>query len=409
MYFYLSEQVQRLFIQELRAFWQFHPEYKDHLVDNIQGKYSFKERPQMGIVLKNSSTNHVSLAADNYQGVVEGYAYLAAVEGKPSVSLEWVRDDQKAIQLNDGFFPTPPGVYFIDFCTAEGTPTTSEFFIDPLLEVEAETLLKVNDLQYQLLQGKFVAGTLRLFQMRGNRLLEEGTDYTADPATGMVELTSALPEKDYLSADYRYPGESTGPWSVQKERGYVEPLPGVVLGFGRRIFPGDRAAVVVQRTRDLAALEYGGQWEMTLDADIIARDIHAQHDIMDFTMMYLWTIARPRLSSMGIQINQISSGGDSEETYDENADDYFYTGSLSIQIQTDWSVQVPLGITLRRIDPTSQSGFGNASPLTTDPIRDDEFGLVDDLGRVYDPFYIRKKMRGNGDGGGTFGTGGMIR
>lgn len=189
----------------------------------------------------------------------------------------------------------------------------------------------------------------------------------------------------------------------------MEPLPGVVLGFGRRIFPGDRAAVVVQRTRDLAALEYGGQWEMTLDADIIARDIHAQHDIMDFTMMYLWTIARPRLSSMGIQINQISSGGDSEETYDENADDYFYTGSLSIQIQTDWSVQVPLGITLRRIDPTSQSGFGNASPLTTDPIRDDEFGLVDDLGRVYDPFYIRKKMRGNGDGGGTFGTGGMIR
>ncbi len=51
MYNFLTEATKRRFILELRRFWQYHPKYRD-IVDHIQNKYSFRERPQYGIILK---------------------------------------------------------------------------------------------------------------------------------------------------------------------------------------------------------------------------------------------------------------------------------------------------------------------------------------------------------------------
>lgn len=416
----MTERIQRLFIGELRKFWQYHPEYSE-IVEHIQGKYSFRERPQFGLIIKNSSGNHVSLASDNYQGIVQSYVSLAHVEGYPGLSVEWIRENALAIQANNGLFPLNPGIYFLDFCTADGVPTDQEFYIDPILDVAAETLLKVNDTQYQLLQGKYLQGSLRLFRMPGNIPLIEGTDFTGDPDTGSIILQEELPyPEDFLSADYRYPGETTGPWLVEKDRALVDPLPGVVLSFGRRVSKGDRLAVIVTRNRQLAALEYGGRWEFTMDIDVIARDVHAQREILDLSMMYLWAIARPRLSSMGIEIATISTGGESEEPYDDNGDDYFYTGSVSIQIQTDWSTHIPLGIILRRVDPVQTYHTGNSTAVFNTPEYKSYSGLSDEqlnqtnlqfqlLSNMnlapYDPFYTGKFALRFG----VYGTGEMLR
>ena len=101
MYYYLTQQIQRKFVEELRRYWAYHPKYKD-IVEHIQGKYSFRERPQFGIVLKNSAGNQAQLAADNFQGHVHSYVYKAFVNDFPNVSIEWVREDAIAIQNNNG-------------------------------------------------------------------------------------------------------------------------------------------------------------------------------------------------------------------------------------------------------------------------------------------------------------------
>lgn len=419
MYYFLTQQIQRKFVAELRKYWSYHPKYQD-IVEHIEGKYSFRERPQYGIVVKNASGNQVQLAADNFQGTLQSYVYLAHVEGKPNLSIEWVREDAIAIRNNNGLFPSEPGIYFLDFCDANGIPTDKSFFVDPLFDVIDETLLQINATQYQLQKGKFLAGSLRVYRMPGNIPLYEGVNYTADPATGEVDLIDELEEQEFLSGDYRCPGESTGPWKVQEEYALREPIPGVVLAFGRRVTAGDRLAVVVQEKRTIAALEYGGRWDLSLDFDVIARDPLAQREILDQTTLYLWATARPRLSSQGIEIVSVNMGGETEEVYDDQGDDYFYNASFSLQLQTDWLLHVPLGIVIRGVEPGGGEPIPQGAAPLTPPFVEQIAGLTDEqiaqiqtnftylaslgLRAPWDPWYTGKLGRP-----GIYGTGEMLR
>jgi len=397
MYYFLTEQVQRVFIEELRKYWSYHPKYSKDLVDNIQGKYSFSERPQFGIVLMNSSGNQVALAADNFQGTIESYLTLAHVENYPGLSIEWVRENAIDIQNNQGLFPSAPGIYFIELCDQYGNPTDKEFFIDPLLFVRDETVLQVTTTQFQLLNGKYLDKTLKLYQMPGNIELYEGINYTADPSTGVIDLIIPFTEpEDFLSADYNYPAATTGPWRIEENRALTQPLPGAVLAFGRRITPGDRLAIVVTEKRSISALEYGGRWDLSLDVNVIARDPLSQREILDQSMLYLWANARPRLSTQGIEISTVNAGGETEEQYDENADDFFYNASFSVQVQTDWAIRIPVSIVLSRVIPESPDLAIQVAGLTDEEIAQvkNNFVLLEKLGlRPTDPFLTGKEGR----------------
>jgi len=88
-------------------------------------------------------------------------------------------------------------------------------------------------------------------------------------------------------------------------------------------------------------------------------------------------------------------GGESEEAYDENADDYYYNASISVQVQADWSIHVPLDATVRRALPQT-----DAQILATAGMTDDELAalgnaatsirVLQDLGLrvVSDPFFV---------------------
>ena len=65
-------------------------------------------------------------------------------------------------------------------------------------------------------------------------------------------------------------------------------------------------------------------------------------EIADQTAMHLWANVRSRLIDQGIDIQDVSMGGESEEIRDETADDYFYNSSISMTIQADWEMHVPL-------------------------------------------------------------------
>lgn len=400
MYYFLTEATKRRFILELRRFWQYHPKYRD-LVEHIQGKYSFRERPSYGIILKTSSANHVQLSADNYLGVVQSYVMLARYKDKPGLSIEWVREDAVAIRDNEGVFPSPPGIYFIEITEAtESSPPYSvepsyEFMVDPLLEITNETATKVNDFTW-MVSNPYHAGSTRVFEMPGSIPLVRGVNYTESPTTGEIVLTIPLESGSYLSVDYRYPGASTGPWKIQENFAHKMAIPGCVLAFGRRVQKGDILAVVVNSRRQPAALEYGGKWDISLDFDIVARDPYAQQEITDATVMYLWGVARNRLSTEGIEITAVSMGGETEEIFDETADDYFYNASFSVQTQTDWSIHVPLSATIRRVVPLTQEQIAQVAGMTNDQLLEagavTNIQLLESLGlqSFDDPFFSGK-------------------
>lgn len=379
MFANLTEAMKRRLLLELRRFWSFDPKYRDTLVDNIQGKYAFSERPQVGIILKGSSANPMQLSADNFQGTVVSYCHLAKVYGKPGLSVEWVREDSRAIQKNGGVFPSPRGIYFLEVRLEDAgvvdptcpTPMNGEqlvFYVDPLLDVVDEQPARMSALVYELSAGQFYDGSLRLYLMPGNVPLTLGRDYTADPATGVITLARTLPSSDFLSADYRYAGESVGPFPVPQDGSNNTAIPGVVLAFGRRVEDGDIMLVVVGDVREPSAREYGGRWEMSFDLDIMARDTAAQQEITDRTLMFFHAVARNRLSEEGIEITQISMGGEAEEVYDETGDDYYFTASLSLTILTDWCLHVPLDHAFARIIPVALASEQALTGLTDDQI-----------------------------------------
>lgn len=375
----------------MRRFWQTHPRYPD-LVDNIQGKYSFKERPSFGIVVRTGSANRVDLSADNYIGLINSYVYHAKVQNFPGVAVEWVREDSVAIQNNNGKFPTSPGVYFIELTEDE------EFYIDPLYEVSGEQVTMPTSTQ-GVLAFPPLAGTLRLFEMPAGYMLYEGTNYNlvlgpGGTPTGEIELVQPITNGRWLVADYRYPGDSVGPYKLEPGRANNTAIPGCVIAFGRRNQKGDRLAIVVQDIRRPAYLEYGGKWELSVDLEVLARDVFAQQEIADNTAIYLWGILRPYLSTEGLEMTDLTMGGETEEPYDDNGDDYFFGSTLSLTIQTDWSVHVPLNIFLRAAGPLTVAQAKEMAGMSDDEVaqQKNNLQLLESLGlnTMVDPFFAGK-------------------
>ncbi len=384
MYFQLTEALKRRFIKELRRYWSYHPRFRD-IVDNIQGKFAFTERPQLGIIVKNGGGSLVNMSADNFRGTVESYVLKAMVGNFPGVAVEWIREDSAAIRRNNGRFPSAPGVYYLVLTEDE------EFMVHPLLDVSHEQVTLIDPTSAQL-QRAPLADSVRLFEMPSGFLLTEGTNYTVSE-TGAITLVRPLSTSQWLVADYRFPGEVTGPHRIAPMHANNRAIPGVVIAFGTRSEKGDRVAIVVQDIRRPCALEYGGRWSLSLDFDVIARDVFDQQEILDKTVMYLWGIARNRLSSEGIEIMDLSLGGESEEVYDETGDDYFYNATFSLTVETEWAVWVPLAATIRQAAALTHARAGEIGNMTDDEVIGqvcDIKEMLEQIGleQVTDPFFF---------------------
>ena len=395
--------MKRRFVEELRRFWQTHPKYREDLVPNIQGKFAFTERPQHGIIVKTQGGNRVDLSADNYLGVVESYCLLTRVKNKPGLSVEWVREDSIAIQQNGGIFPSPAGFYYIDIVEEMNATTGRDevvFYVDPLIIQAHEPVAIIDETSAQLLRPS-VPGTLRLYEQPSGFRLEEGVNYTLDTApdgqtlTGGITLLTPITGGRWLQADYMYPGETTGPWPIREMHANNKAIPGVVLAFGRQVEPGDQLAVMVHAIRRPAYLEYAGKWEINLECDVISRDHYAQQEIVDRTVVYLWGVLRSRLSHMGIEITDVQLGGESEEIYDENGDDYFYNATFSITAMTDWSIHVPLDAWLRTVAPLTRSQAKAIAALDDEDLtgQTGNIKVLEGLGleAIQDPFWSGRR------------------
>lgn len=357
------QSLKRRLILELKDSFAAHPVY-EKIVPFVQSKYSFDERPQFGIVLKGASANKVSLSADNYIGSVMSHVMLAYV-GAPVFPLEWVKEDLGCLRSNNDMMPTPPGIYYIEILTAPDTAQgEGTFIVDPLLTVNDEPVLRfLTGIESEAqLQRIPVEGTLRLWENR-RFLMVEGSHYRVDYATGAIELLLRSNPGSVLTADYRYSVPSVGPVTYQWNRADFSTLPGVILAFGKRGKVGDKVAVVVYEDRVETAHAHGGRFDATFDLDVIARDPMQMEEIADLVIMYIWGQKRAPLSSEGIEIVDVSIGGEAEEVYDETGDDYSYMASLSIQMQADWEIHIPLPLTVSRVTATTPEADRALNPL----------------------------------------------
>lgn len=348
MYYYLVSSLKRRVILELQDSFSRHPVYQK-IVPWIENKYAFDERPQFGIVVKGSSANKVQLSSENFMGVVSSHAMLAYLD-QPAYLLEWVREDLARVQQNQDNMPLPAGVYYIECLTA---PTkdgeAGAFVIDPLLNATDQPLLKVRsgiETEAQLPQAP-VRGTVRIWEDRTS-LLIEGKDYDVDYRNGAITIKTRLQPGSVLTADYRYAAPSIGPVEWRWNTADWSTLPGVVMAFGKRGKPGDKMAVVIYEDRVDTANAFGGRFEATFDLEVIAQDPIQMEEIADFAVMSLWGEKRKALSFEGLEILDVSMGGEAEETYDETGDLYFYSASLSLQLQSDWETHIPLPFTISK-------------------------------------------------------------
>ena len=359
MYYYLVGSLKRRLVLELQDSFSQHPIY-EKIVPFIQNRYAFDERPQFGIVVKGSSANKVALSGDNFMGTIESHVMLGYV-GEPMYPLEWIREDQGAIQQNGGHFPTKAGIYYLEILEV---PTNAsdygQYAVDPLLETVDEALLQfVSGVEtHAQLQLTPLKGTLRIYYNH-RVLLQEGADYTVNYLDGAVQLLVPFGPNGTLTASYYSPLPSLGPIPWQWNTSDFKTIPGVVLAIGKRGKKGDKVAIRVYPDRVDAALAYGGKFEATFDLDVISRDPIQMEEVADLSIMYLWGQKKPKLEFEGIEIVDISMGGEAEDVYDETADSYYYQASLSIQLRADWELHVPMPLTISKVTQNIQQSSSN--------------------------------------------------
>lgn len=364
MFYNLINTMKRRLILELQDSFSRHPVYAEHIVPYIQNRYAFDERPQMGIVVKGSSANKVRLAADDFKGEMVSYVMLGHV-GAPAFPIEWVREDERLVEENGDFMPIAPGVYFIEILTVpENANSAGTFAVDPLIMVTDEPVLEfVSGVEREgQLQNIPVPKTLRLW-LNGRLELARDTDYTVDPKTGEIAFLGQFQQGDRVSASYRYAAPSLGPINWYWNTADKDTLPGVILAFGKRGKAGDKVVVMVTPDRTPTASVYGGRFDLSFDLDVIvAGDANAAEEITDFAIMSLLSEKRARLSFDGIEVEDVSMGGEAEEAYDETADIMYYTSSISVSLQVEWESHIPLPLTISRVAPdTAAPGLAGAN------------------------------------------------
>jgi len=357
---FLINATKKRVISEIRDILYRHPRYREDS-NNVQNKYSFEERPSRGVIVDGSSADRVKLSADNYMGRVSSFVMQAPVQNYPGTTIEWVKENQGYLEefsRKRDVFPSPPGVYIIKITglpdDARGIPGT--FIIDPLLTVTNEPLIQfttTSDSEGQLSRTNIYSRSVRLW-MDGRVPLIDGVDYTVDYESGLVTFLKPTPVNSVVYADYRYEVESQGPFEFKRETVNLTAIPGAVIAFGDRTSECDQIAVVVTEDRTDVYDVYGGKFEVGFDLLVFSKDSEDREKLSDYLTISILE-KQNSWGFEGLELLDISPGGESEEVYNAEIDDYYYDGSVSLSMRVDWEIHAPLPVEVYRADFVSRS------------------------------------------------------
>ena len=358
---WLISPLKKRVIREIRQILYEHPKYRADS-ENVQNKFSFDNRPQRGVTVTNASADRIRLSADNYIGCISSFVMQAPIENYPNTSLDWVTENSSLLERYSptrNIFPSPPGVYIlsIDSLPDISKNIPGQFYIDPILNVTNERLIVFRssvDQSAQLSHDNLYHQAVRLY-LDGKTPLVPGVDYQVNYQTGEVNFLKNTPAGSAIYADYRYVLDRQGPFNFMPETTNYEAIPGAILAFGDRAQVCDKLAIVVNETRTDTAKAYGGKFEVSFSLKVFVRgDAEDREKLSDYIIIKFLE-RQDKLGYEGIELIDISPGGESEEVYSEATDDYYYDSDVALSLKIDWEIYQPLPVSILRVVPTSQA------------------------------------------------------
>lgn len=237
---------------------------------------------------------------------------------------------------------TSPGRYYIEIVSP------SQFVIDPFYIVKNEKVIERTtgtELNVSLSHGNLYGDLDTLYTKKTDLstklYLEKGVDYNID-TTGLITFLTALEKDTTLFANYRWVGDTMGPFNIPSEFHYVNSaLPGIILAFSNQITVGDKAVVIVYPDREPVASMNSGHYKMSFDIEVVARDPKQLANLTDHLIEDIWGNRRLLLIDEGLTIEEMDATGEVEEPYDENTGDLYYKNGISLQIMTEWKKFIP--------------------------------------------------------------------
>jgi hypothetical protein len=360
---WLTSATKERVIHELKSILYDHPRYRGDS-ENVQNKYSWEQQPQRGIVVNNTTADMVRLAADNYIGRLKSFVMLAPVKNSPCTSLEWVHENNtilEGVSPDRNVFPVAPGVYIVKVTCLpdDARQIPGEFTVEPIPTVLNEPLIYFRNAgdQYATLSNPNVyQGSVRL-SLNNKRPLVPGVDYVVnyqgDAGACDITFLQPTPTGDAVFANYRYQLPVQGPFKFYRDWADVASIPGAVLAFGDRVQKDDELAIVVTDTRAEVAEIYGGKFEVTFSLIIFARDALDRERMSDYVVEQV--LERQNYYGFeGLELLNISPGGESEEVYNAEIDDYYYQSEVTLSMRVDWETYIPIPIVINRVDLTSE-------------------------------------------------------
>jgi hypothetical protein len=311
---------------------------------SLRGTNRFFKIPRKPILSGYNNT----IVADNFRQIsvlLDGQSvlpeFLDGASGVFSLPMAPVLGSQLLVSYYYGNL-TPPGRYYIEIISP------SQFVIDPFYVIKTEKVIDRTmgtELTAQLLNGNLYGDFDILYTKKMDAstklYLEKNTDYTIDQ-NGLITFLQPLDINTTLYANYRWVGDTMGPFNIPSEFHYVnEALPGVILSFGNEITVGDKVVVIVYPQREAAANMNSGHYKMSFEIDVVARDPKQLADLTDHLIEDIWGNRRLLLIDEGLTIEEMDATGESEEPYDENTGDLYYHHGINIQIMTEWKKFIP--------------------------------------------------------------------
>ena len=397
---WLTSATKERVIQELRQILYAHPKYRSDS-QNVQNKFSFEGQPQRGIVVNNTTADMVRLAADNYVGRLKSFVLHAPVKNFPGTSLEWVHENNtilEGVSPDRSVFPCSPGVYIVRIIELPdmARQIPGKFLVDPIITVLNEPLIFFTSSADQYARLSFpnvYQGSVRL-SLNNKRKLVPGVDYSvnyqAEDNTCEITFLQPTPAGDSIYANYRYELPTQGPYKFYQDWADTSAIPGAVLAFGDRTQIPDEMAIVVTGTRSEVAEVYGGKFEVTFSLVVFARDSLERERMSDYVVEKVLELQNV-LGFEGLELLSISPGGESEEVYNAEIDEYFYQSEVSLSMRVDWETWVPIPMVIDRVDLTSEAK-ANQMGFLNENTPYDLLQIATELGMTTFPVKVGKKL-----------------
>lgn len=341
-------------IGELRKILLSHPLYADSAKD-VRNKFSFPERPNRGVIVNSTSADRVKLSSDNYVGRIKSFCMLTWFQNFPGTSIEWVTENKTVLESVDptrSVFPAHPGVYLIEIKSvpdlAKDIP--GEFEVEVIKTVFDEYLLVFgsdNDLFASLSNTGVYEGSLSLW-LDGKIKLIEGSDYSFDIDKNEIVFLLPTISGSYVVADYRYSDGIKTAYPFKANESNISAIPGATIAFGERCVVGDKQAVVVTDQRVETADVYGGKFEINFELIAFTRDSEDREKFSDYIVVKFLELQN-QLGFEGLELLEITPAGESEESFNDTSDEYWYDSSISLSLRVDWETYSPLPISLSYI------------------------------------------------------------